>query len=49
MCGVVYEVRSAPVKTGVWNKGSGIPPLKREKGELMKELKLEFEKLDHKD
>ena len=36
MCGAVYEVIAAPVKAGVWNIGVGIPPLKSEKGELMK-------------
>ena len=36
MCGAVYEVLAAPVEAGVWNIGAGIPPLKREKGELVK-------------
>ena len=36
MCGAVYGVPVAPVETGVWNTRAGIPPLKREKGELMK-------------
>ena len=36
MCGAVYEVRAALVETGVWNTGAGIPPLKSEKGELVK-------------
>ena len=36
MCGAVYEVLVIPFKAGVWNTGAGIPPLKSEKGELVK-------------
>ena len=36
MCGAVYEVLATPVEDGVWNTGVGIPPLKKEKGELVK-------------
>ena len=39
MCGVVYEVLAAPIESEVWNIGAGIPPLKREKGELMNRAK----------
>ena len=36
MCGVFYEVLASPVEAGVWNIVVGIPPLKSEKGELVK-------------
>ena len=36
MCDAVYEVPALPVEAGVWNTGEGIPPLKSEKGELVK-------------
>ena len=36
MCGAVYEVLVAPVGAGVWNIVVGIPPLKREKEDLVK-------------
>ena len=36
MCGAVNEVLAALVKAGVWNIGPGVPPLKIEKGELVK-------------
>ena len=36
MCGAVYEVLATTVEAEVWNIGAGIPPLKSEKGELMK-------------
>ena len=36
MCGALYEVLAAPVEAGVQNTVAGIPPLKSEKGDLMK-------------
>ena len=39
MCGAMYEVLASPVEAGVWNIGAGIPPLKTEKGEIMKGAK----------
>ena len=35
MCGAVYEVLASLVEVGVWNTVVGIPPLKRENGELV--------------
>ena len=36
MCGAVYGVPAALVEARVQNIGVGIPPLKSEKGELVK-------------
>ena len=32
----MYEVQASLVETRVWKTGAGIPPLKSEKGDLMK-------------
>ena len=38
----MYEVLAALVESRVWNTGESIPPLKSEKGELVKGVETEF-------